>query len=153
MKTAEEVYAEIILSHQALEKIPPSLHLFCPKADDDDEADYNKPNTADAAADVAEKKSRIEAAQERLQLVSWASLILGIDKEQADSWRPGWIKRTEAFLTKCDACVRHWHMNRKALENRLLKYGAGCRYPPFPSPNPSAATADGGLCPGSSTSR
>lgn len=122
MKSAQEVYAEVIRAHHDLEKIPPAVHLFCPKVCDEDDEDYENPDVPGDEIDVEEKKTRIQAAQERLRLVSWASLILGIEEDQADKWAPEFRERTEVFLTKCDACVRLWHMNRKPLRNRLLKY-------------------------------
>lgn len=116
MKSTHEVYAEIIASHQELERIPPEVHLFCPRVSDDDQEDYD-----DVAAPDADKRRRMEDGQRRLQLTSWASLILGINRDQADRWLPDWIQRTESFLVKCDGCVRAWHMGRKALRSRLLK--------------------------------
>ncbi|EFX01966.1 tRNA-splicing [Grosmannia clavigera kw1407] len=116
MKSTHEVYAEIIASHQELERIPTDVHLFCPRLSDDDQEDYD-----DVAGSDADKLKKIEDGQRRLQLTSWASLILGINRDQADRWLPDWIQRTESFLVKCDGCVRAWHMGRKALRSRLLK--------------------------------
>jgi len=124
MKTVEEIYDEIIRSHQDLEKIPPKLHLFCPKVHEDDDEDYAAADEPGHAITIQEKQARIADAKDRLQKASWTSLILGIKEEQASRWRPEWIAQTEVFLTKCDNCVRNWHMSRKALRNRLLKYNS-----------------------------
>jgi len=84
MKTPQEVYEEIIYAHQKLESIPEQLHLFCPKVDDDDEEDYDNADTDGDTIDAQQKKTRVEEAKARLQFTSWASLILGINREQAD---------------------------------------------------------------------
>ncbi|KJR85573.1 tRNA-splicing [Sporothrix schenckii 1099-18] len=124
MKTPEEVYEEIIVSHQELERIPADVHLFCPRTSDDDQEDYDDPTAGGAALTPEEKlarQGRLDEGRRRLQLTSWASLILGINRDQADRWLGDWIRRTETFLVKCDGCVRAWHMGRKALKDRLLK--------------------------------
>jgi len=123
MKSAVEVYEEIAHSYRELEAIPEGLHLFCPKVDDDDDADYDDLNVSPGdGISVEEKKERIQRGKDRLDLASWASLVLGIEKEQASNWLTGYIDRTESFLTKCDACVRGWHMGRKALEDRMRRW-------------------------------
>ncbi|KAL1894526.1 DEAD-box type RNA helicase [Sporothrix stenoceras] len=124
MKSPEEVYEEIIASHQELERIPPDVHLFCPRMSDEDQDDYDDPTAGGAALTPEEKaarQARLDEGRRRLQLTSWASLILGINRDQADRWLDDWIRRTESFLVKCDGCVRAWHMERKALKDRLLK--------------------------------
>ncbi|CAK7209340.1 DEAD-box type RNA helicase [Sporothrix bragantina] len=124
MKSPQEVYEEIIASHQELERIPPDTHLFCPRTSDDDQDDYDDPTAGGASFTPEEKaarQARIDDGRRRLQLTSWASLILGINRDQADRWLGDWIQRTESFLVKCDGCVRAWHMERKALKDRLLK--------------------------------
>ncbi|CAK7267575.1 DEAD-box type RNA helicase [Sporothrix epigloea] len=124
MKSAQEVYEEIIASHQELERIPPENHLFCPRTSDDDQEDYDDPAAGGASLTPEEKaarQARITESRRRLQLTCWASLILGINRDQADRWLGDWVQRTESFLVKCDGCVRAWHMERKALKDRLLK--------------------------------
>lgn len=124
MKTPEEVYEEIIASHQELERIPPDVHLFCPRTSDEDQDDYDDPTAGGVALTPDEKlarQGRLDDGRRRLHLTAWASLILGINRDQADRWLGDWIKRTESFLVKCDGCVRAWHMGRKALKDRLLK--------------------------------
>ncbi|CAK7209317.1 DEAD-box type RNA helicase [Sporothrix curviconia] len=124
MKSPQEVYEEIIASHQELERVPPDAHLFCPRTSDDDQDDYDDPAAGGASLTADEKaarQARIDDGRRRLQLTAWASLILGIDREQADRWLGDWVQRTESFLVKCDACVRAWHMERKALKDRLIK--------------------------------
>ncbi|CAK7202909.1 DEAD-box type RNA helicase [Sporothrix eucalyptigena] len=124
MKSPQEVYEEIISSHQELERIPPEVHLFCPRTSDDDQDDYDDPTAGGASLSPDEKavrQARLDDGRRRLQLTSWASLILGINRNQADRWLDDWIRRTESFLVKCDGCVRAWHMERKALKDRLLK--------------------------------
>ncbi|OAA62492.1 hypothetical protein SPI_04032 [Niveomyces insectorum RCEF 264] len=130
MKTPQEVYEEIIRSHQELERIPPEVHLFCPRLSDDDLEDYDDPQPTPGTGSGSgsgstlggpARQARIDDGHRRLQLTSWASLILGISREQADRWLGDWVRRTESFLVKCDACVRAWHMERKALKSRLLK--------------------------------
>jgi len=121
MKSAEEIYDEIIRAHQELESIPENLHLFCPKVQGEENEDSETSGQPGNAVAVQETQARAAAAEDRLQKASWTSLILGIKEDQASRWRPEWIARTENFLTDCDDCVRNWHMGRKALRNRLLK--------------------------------
>ena len=124
MKSPQEVYEEIISSHQELERIPPEAHLFCPRTSDDDAEDYDDPaylSPGLAPETLAHRQTLVGEGRRRLQLTSWASLILGISAEQADRWLGDWISRTETFLVKCDSCIRAWHMERKALKGRLLK--------------------------------
>lgn len=122
MKSADEVYQEIITSYQDLEKLPEGPHLFCPKISDDDEELYSAPKVAGDTVSAEEKQQRISDANQRAKLACWASLILGVDPEKAGSWLVGWKQRVEKFLTNCDACIRGWHMHRKDLLARLLKY-------------------------------
>jgi senataxin len=121
MKTREEVYSEIIRTHQAYEAIPGDLHLFCPKINDDDDEEYGAPDEPGEKITVEEKKLRIEEAQKRLQTASWMSLILGLNPDQSGSWKTEFIERTEEFLKKCDSCVLAWQRARKDLRNRFLK--------------------------------
>ncbi len=126
MKSSQEVYEEILGALQEMERIPPEVHLFCPRTSDDDLDDYEEaPDDGDGGSTQGPDGARqalIDDGRRRLQLTSWASLILGIGREQADRWLGTWVQRTETFLVKCDPCIRAWHMERKALKGRLLKW-------------------------------
>ncbi|KAI1424563.1 SEN1 N terminal-domain-containing protein [Xylaria sp. FL1777] len=96
-----------------LRDIPPHLHLFCPRVSVDDEEIYEDP---DAVSNISpdEKQQRIEAGQERMDLMYNCSLILGLSREAAGPHRPDFDSRCDAFLTTCASCVRNWHKGRGA---------------------------------------
>ncbi|KAI1277270.1 SEN1 N terminal-domain-containing protein [Xylaria sp. FL0933] len=96
-----------------LREIPPDLHLFCPRISVDDDEIYEDP---DAVSNISpsEKQQRIEAGQERLDLMYNCSLILGLSREAAGPHRPDFDSRCDAFLTTCASCVRNWHKGRAA---------------------------------------
>ncbi|KAI1309693.1 SEN1 N terminal-domain-containing protein [Xylaria venustula] len=96
-----------------LREIPPDLHLFCPRVSPDDDELYEEP---DAASTISpnEKAQRIEAGQDRLDLMCNCSLVLGLSVEAAGPHRSEFDSRCEAFLTTCASCVRNWHKARAA---------------------------------------
>jgi len=100
---------------------PEEAHLFCPKVDDLDVANYEDlENVDDTCISTAEKKDRVEKAKNRQVKSYRLSLLLGLPPEDAGSWLKEWQDKVNSLLTRCDACVRNWHRSRgpfiKALE-------------------------------------
>ncbi|KAK4177036.1 putative helicase [Triangularia setosa] len=119
----------IIEWHHDFEDFPPDAHLCCPKINDDDITDYENLDIPDepddsgsGAVSVEEKKSRNEEHKHRLQISYNLSLLMGLPPERSSTWLPNWKDRVEAYLTRCDSCIRRWHRARNPFLQRLPDY-------------------------------
>lgn len=117
----EELYSMLMEYFHKLEEIPPELHLLCPKVNDEDVEDYED---LDEPGDISaeEKKKRIEDAKARHEITYRLCFLMGLSEEQAGSWMETWAQRLEGFLTKCDRCIRNWHLGREPFLKLTLEY-------------------------------
>ncbi|KAK7402855.1 DEAD-box type RNA helicase [Neonectria punicea] len=99
--------------YEEFQKFPPQYHLLCPRTGDDDDENYKTLDDPESKISLEEKKKRIEAGKERLEITYWNSLIFGFDKRIAGKWLEDFTKRLEEGLKFCSDCVLNWHMKRK----------------------------------------
>jgi senataxin len=118
MDETNRLYEGVTESYKEWVIIPAEHHLLCPKLHDEDDEDYRDPGPSSEIT-AEEKERRIRDAQRRVELTYDLSLLVGITEEQSSGLKEQWIDRTESFLTKCDACVLHWHMHRKKFFEKL----------------------------------
>ncbi|OLN96534.1 Helicase SEN1 [Colletotrichum chlorophyti] len=95
------------------QKIPPDVHLLCPKVDEDDFEDYDDIESPGEAITAAEKEERVEQWKQRLDTAYWCCLLLAYGKDKAGIWLEQWGNRMAINLHNCDKCVLNWHLNRK----------------------------------------
>ena len=104
---------ELAKWYEEFQKFPPQYHLLCPRTGDDDDENYKILDDPESKISLEEKKKRIEAGKERLEITYWNSLIFGFDKRIAGKWLEDFTKRLEEGLKFCSDCVLNWHMKRK----------------------------------------
>lgn len=107
------------------QSIPPETHLLCPRINDDDAENYRLLDDLDSAITREEKEKRIEAANSRINITYWNSLIFGFDKKDAGKWLADFSRRLDASLKSCSECVLNWHMRRKPQMQKFLEYVDG----------------------------
>lgn len=96
------------------QKIPPEVHLLCPRLGDDDDENYKDFDDLDSKILPEEKQARIEQSKKRIEITYWNSLIFGFDKQEAGKWLEDYTARLDTCLKYCPECVLNWHMKRKA---------------------------------------
>ncbi|KAJ2901914.1 hypothetical protein MKZ38_001266 [Zalerion maritima] len=104
-------------------------HLLCPKTHDGDIADYQNLVEEQIENDnghmqlltIDVKKRRLEDAQSRIQTTLAYSVVVGLDEATAGSWLQEFKDDLNASLSKCDQCIRNWHLRRGPLITRLTK--------------------------------
>lgn len=123
-----ELYSMIMEDYHKLEEIPPEAHLLCPKVDDDDCENYDD---LDDPGDISaeEKKRRLEDAKKRHEITYRLCFLMGLSEEQGSTWIEVWAKRLEGFLTRCDRCVRSWHLGREPFLKLTMEYVATHHHP------------------------
>lgn len=121
MLNPDELYSMIMDNYHKLEAIPPDLHLLCPKVDDEDLEEYGDTDEPGGIS-AEEKKRRIEDAKTRHDITYRLCFLMGLSEEQASTWIEEWAKRLQEFLTKCDRCVRNWHLGREPFLKIVLEY-------------------------------
>lgn len=115
----DEIYDDIVKRYEEWRQLGTDEHLLCPKVNDDDDEDYANPGPPVTNITAAEKAQRIQDAQHRRDLTYHLSLLLGISYEMAGGWVEPWTEGIEHCLTKCDACILYYHMQRKAFLKKL----------------------------------
>lgn len=60
------------------------------------------------------KKELIRDAKRRHNVAYKFSLVLGMAPDIVGDMLKEYTRRLNGFLIKCDKCVQHWHMGRKA---------------------------------------
>lgn len=105
-------------------------HILCPKVNDEDSTNYQ--NHDDEHVDLPdtdgslfiksdEKKRRIAEADARITTTTEYSMVVGLDEQTAGPWIPEFRSTLDTALTKCDRCIRNWHLHRVTLLAQLRK--------------------------------
>ncbi|KAF2281610.1 uncharacterized protein EI97DRAFT_34516 [Westerdykella ornata] len=115
--------AHVLERINELRALPSDLHLFCPRVGDDpsaylDEDLAGQPPETDPAI-IAERKDKIQQAQERKWLAFDALQILAFDGEEAETFKAWITERVQGLMTSCDVCVRVFHQSRAEWRSRL----------------------------------
>ena len=91
----------------ALKKVPPAVHIFCPRLSDEDRGDHD------------EKQER--ESQERRDQFFTALPLLAFDGEECRPYH-AWIYETlDTQLAKCEACIRRYHLGKIGFKAQLLQ--------------------------------
>jgi senataxin len=105
--------------------LPDDVHWFCPRSADDDGHYYEEDLQDRSKDDPSVEKTRVEkveAATKRKNLALDSMQILAFDGSDAVVWQ-NWLKgRMDAFLTRCDICIRVYHRGRRELKHLLEEY-------------------------------
>ncbi|CAN8100170.1 unnamed protein product [Discula destructiva] len=115
----DRIYDDITHAYEEWKLLDPDKHLLCPKINDEDEEDYASPGPPVTAITLAEKAQRIQESQGRRNLTYELTLLLGITHDMSRGWIEPWTEAIERCLTKCDACILNYHMQRKAFLKKL----------------------------------
>ena len=99
--------------YEEYQKLPAENHLLCPRLDNEDDENYKDLSDSSSKISQADKRARIEAAQKRIEITYWNSLIFGFDKKDAGKWLDQFTNRLESCLKTCADCVLNWHMTRQ----------------------------------------
>lgn len=123
MMQSAPLYEALLGFWNELKSWPEDAHLFCPKVDDFDIANYEDlENVDDSCISTDEKKKRVADSNNRHITTYRLSLLLGIRPEDAGSWLTEWKDKVNSLLARCDACVRSWHRSREAFIKALEGY-------------------------------
>jgi len=99
--------------YRKLNSFPPGAHLFCPKRDNNDYADYDNPDFEEDDISIAQKHKFIADGEQRRKEAYQFSLVFALSAEEVGEWQQAYIARLAVALTECDRCVRNYHMWRK----------------------------------------
>ncbi|CAG8951349.1 hypothetical protein HYFRA_00008099 [Hymenoscyphus fraxineus] len=102
-----------------LQAFPTEAHWFCPMQGPDDSHDYSNPDEDEEDFTAAEKQKAIADGKLREDVAFGASLILGLDENEAPESRTFYVNGLGSLLSHCDQCVSNWHMSRKAFLKKL----------------------------------
>jgi senataxin len=111
-------------AYSDLRELPEEQHLFCPRLGEDgavyfDEDVAGYPHETDAA-ELAERKTKIQEAEERKWTALKAAEILAFDGEEAAPHKEWLISRLNNIMQRCDVCVRVFYMSRAEWRIRLM---------------------------------
>ncbi len=101
-----------------LETFPLEVHWFCPKRYDGDPLNYNEPDLQEWDVTSETKKQNIAEGRKRLEIAYRFSIVFGLSDEdiaEAEEWQERYRENLTKFLTKCDKCIRNYHLARKDL--------------------------------------
>lgn len=122
---ADFIIEQIQTLWQTLSTYPADAHWYCPKVDSEDSTNYDDLDYDDDAEDggttSAEKKVRIENWRTRQSFAYKMSVYYGLQEDDAgevSSITEMFETKKQGLLTKCDSCVKHYHLGRKG----YLKY-------------------------------
>lgn len=109
----DEIYDAITAAYQEWKDLDKEKHFLCPKVDDEDGEDYTSAGPPVTPITPEEKARRIQESNHRRDLTYKLTLLLGITHEMSAGWLEPWTQAIEHCLTKCDACILNYHMQRK----------------------------------------
>lgn len=118
-ETTSNLYDKVVKAFQEWEQLDGTKHYLCPKVDDEDDEDYTSPGPPITTITAEEKAQRIQDAHHRTELTYQLSLLLGIAYNQSGGLVEQWSDGIERCLTKCDACILNYHMQRKTFLKKL----------------------------------
>ena len=93
-------------------------HILCPKINDDDVKNYHSmayhedSSPTDGVAPSDPEKRQMEAVKSRIKTTMEYSVVLGLDEPTAGRWIPEFKQDLNAALSRCDQCIRNWHLHR-----------------------------------------
>jgi senataxin len=122
MPDAGEIIGALQRHWKTLKEYPEELHLLCPKVNDDDIEDYDRPEEDGTDATAEEKVARIASSVVRRETTVYLSLLLGMDASEHGELIQAWKDIVEKFLHKCDRCIVAWHSMRKAFLGAMKEY-------------------------------
>ncbi|KAL6152769.1 DEAD-box type RNA helicase [Exserohilum turcicum] len=110
--------------YSELRELPEDQHLFCPRVGDDGSVYYAEdvaayPPETDAA-ELEDRRIKLQAAEERKWAALKATEILAFDGEEAAPHKEWLISRLNQLMQSCDVCVRVFHQSRVEWRTRLL---------------------------------
>ena len=113
-----------LVSHSELQQLPEEQHLFCPRVGDDGSVYYDEdvaayPPETDPT-ELADRKLKLEAAEDRKWTALKATEILAFDGEEAAPHKEWLVSRLNSLMQSCDVCVRVFHQSRAEWRTRLI---------------------------------
>jgi senataxin len=111
-------------AYSELRELPEEQHLFCPRLGDDGTVYYDEdvagyPPETDST-ELADRKMKIQEAEERKWTALKAAEILAFDGEEAAPHKEWLISRLNNIMQRCDVCVRVFYMTRAEWRIRLM---------------------------------
>ena len=116
--------ANHLVSRSELRELPEEQHLFCPRVGDDGSVYYDEdvaayPPETDAN-ELADRKLKLLAAEDRKWTALKAAEILAFDGEEAAPHKEWLVSRLNSLMQSCDVCVRVFHQSRAEWRTRLI---------------------------------
>jgi senataxin len=116
--------ANHLVSCSELRELPEEQHLFCPRVGDDGSVYYDEdvaayPPETDAN-ELADRKLKLLAAEDRKWTALKAAEILAFDGEEAAPHKEWLVSRLNSLMQSCDVCVRVFHQSRAEWRTRLI---------------------------------
>lgn len=110
-----------LLVDRELKGFPQDAHWFCPKRNDDDYADYSRPDEDEEDVSAEKKKELIEDARKRHTVAYKYSLITGLAADAGKDMIEEYTVELNKLLRSCDKCVHNWHLGRKPYLKELAE--------------------------------
>lgn len=107
--------AELIEKFTDLRKLPPELHIFCPRQNDDDQDRYEEERQIiteleDRKFDV-QRHDRIQEAKERRQ--AYLDCLQLFAYHETHQYKDLLHQIIDEALSKCDLCIREYHQGKQ----------------------------------------
>ena len=99
-----------------IKKLPPELHLLCPRQTDDDNDRYEDAETGNEDEDRSQKIS--EAAARRKRFISSLQL-LAYDGHESEDWQKYIWHLLGQNLGRCEVCIREYYIAKLAFMQEL----------------------------------
>ncbi|OAP61354.1 hypothetical protein AYL99_03557 [Fonsecaea erecta] len=109
--------AEFVTALQEIQRLPPGLHLFCPRQSDDDFDRYDDAPNPDPNDPV--RFARIEETKERRKKFVSSLQLLAFDGPESEQYQRFMWEILEEALGKCDICIREYYIAKVDLLNAL----------------------------------
>ena len=99
-----------------IKKLPPELHLFCPRQNDDDVDRYE--DVEGEKADPVRLERIAETEQRRKRFVS-ALQLLAFDGQESERWQKFIWDLLAVNLGRCDICIREYYLSKLGFMQEL----------------------------------
>lgn len=110
-------------SHRDIKQLPPELHLFCPRQNEDDFDRYESDTLISEDGSQPQtnqtKRQRIKEAGDRRQKFMDAMGLIAYDGPETEAYKNYIWERLNDALSKCDLCIPAYYVAKLEMKDTL----------------------------------
>jgi senataxin len=110
-------------SDREIKQLPPELHIFCPRQNDEDfdRYEYDTPGCDDGGKDPAEQETlrKIKDAKDRRAKFMDAMGLIAYDGPETEPYKNYIWERLDEALSKCDLCIPAYYVAKLDMRDSL----------------------------------